>query len=116
MSESIRVIPLERLRMRDLAQVGGKNASLGEMVRTLGARGIKVPPGFATTADAYWSFIDANDYRSEIAALIQDWTEGRMSLAEAGNAIRQLILQGSWPEELATAIADLMDTSVEAAR
>jgi pyruvate,water dikinase len=89
----------------DVARVGGKNASLGEMVRTLGQQGIKVPPGFATTADAYWSFIDANDYRSEIAALIQDWTEGRMSLAEAGDAIRQLILQGSWPEELATAIA-----------
>lgn len=89
----------------DVARVGGKNASLGEMVRTLGGQGIKVPPGFATTADAYWRFIDANDYRAEIAALIEDWTEGRMSLAEAGTAIRQLILQGNWPNELAAAIA-----------
>jgi pyruvate,water dikinase len=90
----------------DVARVGGKNASLGEMVRALGEHGIKVPPGCATTADAYWSFIEANDCRSEIAALIQDWTEGRLSLPEAGGAIRQLILQGSWPEKLAAAISD----------
>ena len=38
----------------DVARVGGKNASLGEMVRQLGGRGVRVPPGFATTADAYW--------------------------------------------------------------
>jgi len=81
----------EGLSRGDVARVGGKNASLGEMVRTLGAEGIKVPPGFATTADAYWSFIDGNNYRDEIGALILDWTEGRMSLAEAGSAVRQLV-------------------------
>ncbi|HZY49495.1 MAG TPA: phosphoenolpyruvate synthase [Devosia sp.] len=94
----------ETIGRGDVARVGGKNASLGEMVRTLGQHGIKVPPGFATTADAYWSFIDDNNCRAEIAALIEDWTEGRMTLAEAGDAVRQLILQGSWPEELANAI------------
>ena len=51
----------ETLGRTDVAKVGGKNASLGEMVRTLAADGIRVPPGFATSADAYWSFIDAND-------------------------------------------------------
>jgi pyruvate,water dikinase len=94
----------EAIGRGDVARVGGKNASLGEMVRTLGAQGIKVPPGFATTADAYWSFIDGNDCRDEIAALIQDWIEGRMSLSETGNAVRQLILQGNWPADLAEAI------------
>ncbi|HET8832673.1 MAG TPA: PEP/pyruvate-binding domain-containing protein, partial [Casimicrobiaceae bacterium] len=49
----VRVIPLERLRMRDLPQVGGKNASLGEMIGELDAAGIRVPGGFATTADAF---------------------------------------------------------------
>jgi len=94
----------ETIGRGDVARVGGKNASLGEMVRTLGAQGIKVPPGFATTADAYWSFIDSNDCRAEVAALIQDWIAGRASLAETGGAVRQLILQGNWPEELAEAI------------
>jgi pyruvate,water dikinase len=96
----------EGLSRGDVARVGGKNASLGEMVRTLGAEGIKVPPGFATTADAYWSFIDGNNYRDEIGALILDWTEGRMSLAEAGSAVRQLVLQGNWPEQLAASITE----------
>ena len=45
----------------DVASVGGKNASLGEMVRNLGRHGIKVPPGFATTADGYRHFIASND-------------------------------------------------------
>jgi pyruvate,water dikinase len=43
-----------------VASIGGKNASLGEMVRKLGSRGIKVPTGFCTTADAYWHFIKTN--------------------------------------------------------
>jgi len=94
----------EGLGRGDVARVGGKNASLGEMVRRLGAEGIKVPPGFATTADAYWAFIDGNQFREEIAALIRDWTEGRITLAEAGGAVRQLVLQGNWPEELAHSI------------
>ena len=85
----------ETLSRGDVARVGGKNASLGEMVRRLADQGIRVPPGFATTADAYWSFIDGNSCREEIRALIDDWTEGRLSLAEAGAAIRQLIIQGT---------------------
>ncbi|HVY50727.1 MAG TPA: phosphoenolpyruvate synthase [Devosia sp.] len=95
----------ETIGRGDVARVGGKNASLGEMVQTLGKHGIKVPPGFATTADAYWSFIDSNGCREEIAALIADWIQGRMTLAEAGQAIRQLIVQSNWPEPLAKSIA-----------
>ena len=60
----------EDLRRTDVAQVGGKNASLGEMVHALGAKGVRIPPGFATTADAYWQYIDANDLREEIGALL----------------------------------------------
>jgi len=94
----------ETLGRGDVARVGGKNASLGEMVCALSDHGIKVPPGFATTADAYWSFIDSNSCRDKIASLIEDWTEGRRSLPDVGSAIRQLILQGAWPEELAKSI------------
>ena len=96
----------ETLGRTDVAKVGGKNASLGEMVRTLGSKGIKVPPGFATTAEAYWQFIDSNDLRPKIAALIADWQEGRTSLAETGTAIRGLILKGEWPAEIAAGISD----------
>lgn len=96
----------ETLGRGDVPKVGGKNASLGEMVRTLGNEGIKVPPGFATTADAYWSFIDGNHLRSEIGALITNWVEGRTTLSETGAAIRHLIQQGSWPADLSEAIGE----------
>ena len=94
----------ETLGRGDVAKVGGKNASLGEMVRTLGESGIRVPPGFATTADAYWAFLDANQMRTEIGELVQDWADGRMTLAETGQVIRQLILQGTWPNAIADEI------------
>ncbi|MEP7239572.1 MAG: phosphoenolpyruvate synthase [Devosia sp.] len=95
----------ETLGRGDVARVGGKNASLGEMVRALEGQGIKVPPGFATTADAYWEFIDGNGFRSRIDALIDDWNNGRKSLADAGAAIRAMIQHGAWPSNLANAIA-----------
>ena len=57
MSDPQRVIPLDRLRMTDVERVGGKNASLGELARALGGR-LKVPEGFAVTADAYRRFVE----------------------------------------------------------
>ncbi|MDO8360513.1 MAG: PEP/pyruvate-binding domain-containing protein, partial [Devosia sp.] len=95
----------ETLGRQDVARVGGKNASLGEMVRTLLPKGIKVPPGFATTADAYWQYIDSNDLRPRITALVADWEEGKTSLPETGSQIRNLILKGSWPADTAAEIA-----------
>ncbi|TIP52422.1 MAG: hypothetical protein E5X56_34205, partial [Mesorhizobium sp.] len=50
----------EEIGRGDVGRVGGKNASLGEMVQALAPRGIRVPPGFATTAEAYWDFMQAN--------------------------------------------------------
>ena len=58
----------ETLSNTDVPLVGGKNASLGEMVRTLKDQGISVPDGFATTAAAYWEFLKVNDLGGKIEA------------------------------------------------
>ena len=96
----------EDIGRADVALVGGKNASLGEMVRALAGKGIKVPPGFATTAAAYWQYLDANDLRQRVGALLAEWDAGKASLAETGQAIRALLLKGDWPSEVATAIVE----------
>src|SRR6187402_2716046 len=56
----------------DVAEVGGKNASLGEMLTRLTAKGINVPDGFATTAFAFWTFIDYNNLRAPITNLLNE--------------------------------------------
>jgi pyruvate,water dikinase len=94
----------EELRRSDVPRVGGKNASLGEMVQVLIPRGIQVPLGFATTADAYWLFVDANGLRQQIASRLAAWNEGRATLAQTGEAIRALFLGASWPSELEQSI------------
>jgi pyruvate, water dikinase len=102
--EASHVIWLEKLGRNDVSRVGGKNASLGEMVRNLDNKGVRVPPGFATTADAYWGFIEANRLKEVIAAAFADLTRGRASLAEVGQTIRRAILHGEWPSDTARAI------------
>ncbi|KAH7190705.1 Pyruvate/Phosphoenolpyruvate kinase-like domain-containing protein [Fusarium oxysporum] len=72
------------------ALVGGKNSSLGEMIRALGTQGIAVPPGFATTSKAYWHYVGANCIQGKIDALITEWQLGNVSLAETGHAVRSL--------------------------
>lgn len=94
----------ETLQRKDVAVVGGKNSSLGEMIRALGAKGIAVPPGFATTSKAYWEFLDENHLREKIAEVIADWQLGKATLAESGYAARKLILHGNWPSRVADAI------------
>ena len=98
------VLWFEEVGRGDVARVGGKNASLGEMVRTLTPKGIKVPPGFATTADAYWRFVDENVIRSRISDFLKGLESGSMTLAEAGHAIRSTFLKGEWPADTAAAI------------
>ena len=66
------VIPFSEIGINDVSQVGGKNASLGEMFQNLSAAGIKVPNGFATTADAYRDFIQKNNLYDRIAAILQE--------------------------------------------
>lgn len=99
-SKSSNVIWFDQLKRGDVALVGGKNSSLGEMVQELGEQGIRVPPGFATTADAFRDFIAANDLNAVIADHIADWDDGKRSLAETGAAIRAAIIAGDWPDAI----------------
>jgi len=90
----------EDLRRSDVGLVGGKNASLGEMVHNLAPRGIRVPPGFATTAQAFRRYLDANDLTPVILAQTRALAEGRASLQQAGAAIRAAIAAGDWPADI----------------
>ncbi|HWZ70307.1 MAG TPA: phosphoenolpyruvate synthase [Casimicrobiaceae bacterium] len=94
MAEQLRVVSLDRLGMSDLAKVGGKNASLGEMIRHLAAEGVRVPGGFATTAFAFHEFIDASQLRPRIDAVLANLdVDDVKALARAGAEIRGWILQ-----------------------
>ena len=88
----------------DTGSVGGKNASLGEMVRNLGCYDIKVPTGFATTAEGYRHFLVANNLGPVIASSLAELKGGTASVAEVGSAIRAAILKAGCPEDLAGAI------------
>ncbi|MDB5571241.1 MAG: phosphoenolpyruvate synthase [Hyphomicrobiales bacterium] len=94
----------ETLGNVDVARVGGKNASLGEMVRTLAREGVRVPDGFATTADAYREHLAANALEPELRAQIAAWKAGEISLQQAGGAMRALLLEADLPPDLAAAI------------
>lgn len=95
----------EDLTNEDVPRVGGKNASLGEMIRTLKEKGIVVPDGFATTADAYRRFIQDNDLENRIRQRIEDLKAGRKPLDKVGREIRRLIRKGRMPDELGEQIA-----------
>ncbi|KFH40499.1 Phosphoenolpyruvate synthase-like protein [Hapsidospora chrysogenum ATCC 11550] len=88
----------------DVAIVGGKNSSLGEMISTLASQGIAVPPGFATTSHAYWRYVDSNGIREKVASLIGEWESGKLTLPETGHALRALFIHGTWPEDVSQAI------------
>lgn len=94
------------LTVADVPIVGGKNASLGEMVRTLGADGIRVPDGFATTSEAYWSVLEANDLTAKIQETLSRWKHGAITLQDAGRAIRSMIRHATLPEALTRQILE----------
>jgi pyruvate,water dikinase len=96
----------EELDSGDVSIVGGKNASLGEMISALKEEGVRVPGGFATTAHAYWAFIEANEIEEAMRRHLEDWKGGKESLQETGEAIRRLFRHGSFPEEIAQAIRE----------
>ena len=95
---------LETLTNEDVPLVGGKNASLGEMIGALKDEGVRVPDGFATTAEAYWHYLAANDLKEKIRDQLGAMEAGEQSLDETGAAVRRLIREGTVPDEMADAI------------
>jgi pyruvate,water dikinase len=95
----------EHISASDVAHVGGKNASLGEMIRALQGEGIRVPTGFATTAAAYKAFLEANGLTPSIRAHLETLHRGQASLAQVGEAIRRLFQEAEFPAEIAAAIS-----------
>lgn len=93
------------LGLGDVESVGGKNASLGEMVQHLSKAGVRVPDGFATTADAYRRFLAHEGLADRISATLADLdVEDTRALAEAGAQIRDLVEGQPFPEDLDTDI------------
>ena len=100
------VVWLRDVGMDDVAQVGGKNASLGEMIRGLSEQGIKVPGGFATTASAYRTFLAENALAPFISEAIGRYHAGTDSLRDAGRSVRARILAGTFSAEMEQALRD----------
>ncbi|HMZ84072.1 MAG TPA: phosphoenolpyruvate synthase, partial [Rhodocyclaceae bacterium] len=95
------VIPFEELRMSDVEQVGGKNASLGEMISQLAGSGVRVPGGFATTAQAYRDFLAHEGLADRIAAALDKLDiDDVEALVKVGAQVRQWIVDTPFPPEL----------------
>jgi len=100
------VIPFEQLTMRDVETVGGKNASLGEMIGALARLGVQVPGGFATTAHAYREFLEQGGLQARISAELTELDVDDVArLAATGARIRQWILATPFPPALTAAVS-----------
>ena len=100
------VIPFEQLTMRDVETVGGKNASLGEMIGSLARLGVQVPGGFATTAHAYREFLEQGGLAARIRAELTELDVDDVArLAATGARIRQWILATPFPPALTAAVS-----------
>ena len=95
---------LETLTNRDVALVGGKNASLGEMLQSLGQEGVRVPDGFATTAEAYREFLRANELDNRLRTEIARFQQQKQSLEQTGRAIRRFFHGAAFPEAIGETI------------
>jgi pyruvate, water dikinase len=108
------VLNFNQVGIIDIPLVGGKNASLGEMIQNLAAQGIIVPNGFATTAHAYRSFIQRGSLEQQLRQLFADLNvEDVQNLQERGKQARSLMLQTPFPQDLQDAIAQAYQTLCE---
>ena len=98
-------LPFAKIGMDDLPRVGGKNASLGEMFRTLSPLGVRVPNGFALTTDAFWDFLAVNNLKSKIQEILASLDRATYAnLQEVGAFVRAEIMRGILPKEIKQAI------------
>ncbi len=101
------VIPFEQLRASDIERVGGKNASLGEMIGSLSALGIRVPGGFATTAEAFRAFLRQGGLEDRVlAALAALDIDNVEQLAATGAQVRDWVLATPFPAQLQQEVLD----------
>ena len=100
------ILDFEAMGQDDVPKVGGKNASLGEMIHYLGKKGVNVPDGFATTAEGYRFFVRSNNIEQEIETLLNSYHSGELDLDSSGRAIRQLFLNSTFPTALAEGIRE----------
>jgi len=99
------VLDLSALGMRDVGKVGGKNASLGEMIKNLSQSGVRVPGGFATTAQAFRDFLKQDGLDERIYALLAKLdVDDVVTLAQSGKTIRNWIVETPFPANLKNAI------------
>ncbi|MBC7727377.1 MAG: phosphoenolpyruvate synthase, partial [Microbacteriaceae bacterium] len=99
------VLPFEHLRMTDVEVVGGKNASLGEMISQLAASGVRVPGGFATTAHAFREFLAYGGLTDKINARLAALnTDDVRALAQAGAEIRGWVTAAPFPPDFDAAV------------
>jgi len=116
MNDEPYVVGFENLRMNDVGRVGGKNASLGEMIGQLGGGGVRVPGGFATTAHAYRDFLAHDGLEKRIeAALTTLNVDDVAALAKSGAEIRQWIIAQPLPARLEREIAHAYQQMLTAA-
>ena len=100
-------VPFEAVGMGDVAVVGGKNASIGELIGNLTAAGVRVPGGFATTAQAYRDFLAQDGLDARIHELLQGVSDADVTLLAArGKAVRELVLGTPLPPVLVAAIGE----------
>ncbi|MEG4277700.1 phosphoenolpyruvate synthase [Microcoleus sp. MON1_C1] len=105
--EKALVLLFDEVGIADIPLVGGKNASLGEMIQQLTAQGVRVPSGFATTAHAYRYFIQSAGLEAKLREIFADLdVEDLQNLRQKGKQARALILDTPFPRELQAAIAD----------
>ncbi len=110
MAQQVWVLPFDQVRMDDVEKVGGKNSSLGEMISQLSKAGVKVPGGFATTADAFRSFVAHQGLAERIdTALTSLDVDDVDELMRVGAQIRQWVLDTPFPEELESEIRRQFD-------
>ena len=108
--ENMFILWFDQLNIEDVPLVGGKNASLGEMYKELGNKGVKVPNGFAVTAHAYRYFIEKAGIKDEIRHILSDLdTTNMTNLADRGHRVREAIIKAELPKELRHAIYEAYD-------
>jgi pyruvate,water dikinase len=101
------VRPFDALTLDDIGEVGGKNASFGEMIRTLGPLGVRVPGGFALTADAYRALLDSPGVRDTVRSALRGLDVRDLdALRESGARCRRAIREAAWPDDLVRELGD----------